>query len=334
MKIKYQNEMIRKQVKENATFFEFIVVSVITSIVMIAASFIMTYVQNQKQPHIPFEELAESKSAYTSIYYGYVIGEPEKLAEGYYGVSLDDYHFILKVSDSYVKNKIIRDIEENGNSKIHGTMVLLNRKEYQNTCQNIAEYYHQNHNPIYATDYGYRYLEVLDGSLLSETTTAHPVGLIFGITGLLLEAMMIHWGGTLNMLKHLRPACGSRRYTVAEIDEQANMPDAVWFPGLGICLAPKIMIGIKKGVTAVEYSDISRIKVTSGMHLKRTSKYGNNGEGTYRTYDTYQIVVKTKRGKRLVFSDYQYGSGTNYDTIFKTCRERNPDVVIKEAKSN
>lgn len=296
---------------------------------MVSASFIMTYTQNKKQPHIPFEELAVSKSAYNSIYYGYVVGEPEKLAEGYYGVRLDDYHFILHVSDSYVQNKINRDIEEKRSSKIHGTIVLLNKEEYINTCKSIADYYNRNNNPVYMTDYGYRYLEVMDGNLLYETTKAHPLGLIFGITGFILEAMMIHWSGTLKMIKYLRPKCGSRRYTDEEIDEQANMPDSVWLKSLGICLAPKIMIGIKKGIAVVEYDDISFIDVTSGKHLVQTSM---NGGGTYEIHDTYQIIVKTKQGKKLKFSDSKLGSGMDYDTIYKTCRERNPDVIIKEIK--
>lgn len=329
MKIKYQNEIIHRQVKENSTFFEFIIVAIIISIAMVSASFIVTYTQNKKQPHIPFDKLAGSKSGYNSIYYGYVIGEPEKLAEGYYGVRLDDYYFILNVSDSYVQNKINREIMEKGSSKIHGTIVLLNKDENSDTCNSMADYYNRNNNPVYMTDYGYRYLEVMDGTLLSETITAHPVGLIFGITGFILEAMMIYWSGTLKMIKYLRPKCGSRRYTAEEIDEQANMPDSVWLKSLGICLAPKIMIGIRKGIAAVEYDDISCINVASGMHLVKT---GNNGGGTYETHNTYQIIVKTKRGKKLKFSDSNLGSGVDYDTIYKTCRERNPDVVINDAK--
>lgn len=329
MKIKYQNEIIRRQVKENSTFFELIIVAIIISIAMVSASFIMTYTQNKKQPHIPFEELAGSKSAYNSIYYGYVVGEPEKLAEGYYGVRMDDYHFILHVSDSYVKYKINSEIEEKKSSKIHGSIMILNKDEHEDTCQKISEFYNKNNNPVYTTDHGYRYLEVMDGTLLSETITAHPLGLIFGITGFILEAMMIFWSGTLKMIKYLRPKCGSRRYTDEEIDEQANMPDSVWLSSLGIFLAPEIMIGIRKGITVVEYGDISLIKVTSSKQLIHT---GNSGGGSYEIDNIYHIIVETKQGKKLKFSDSTLGMGLDYDTVYKTCRECNPDVVIKEIK--
>ena len=106
------------------------------------------------------------------------------------------------------------------------------------------------------------------------------------------------------MIKHLRPACGSIRYTPEEIDEQANMPGAEWLNGCDIYIAPKIVIGTNKGMTAVEYDDIKEIYVRSrwhteanGLSRKRHHKY------RYREYYTYQVIVKTENRKRLILCD-------------------------------
>ena len=78
-------------------------------------------------------------------------------------------------------------------------------------------------------------------------TNEHPLGLVFGITILIVNSLCIHWTGTINVFKHLRPACGSIRYTPAEIDEQANHPESVWYPLAGIYITPNMIIGTQKG---------------------------------------------------------------------------------------
>ena len=155
-----------------------------------------------------------------------------------------------------------------------------------------------------------------------ESYKVHPIGLVFGITIWILVAVMMHFGGTLNLLKALRPACGETRYTPEEIDAQANMEDAVWIGGLGICLAPEIMIGTVKGVTAVKYDEIARIGVRRKLHTMEK-----------RDYYTYRVVVKTINGKRLIFSDTKVSGfrGMDYDLIYKTCLEHDPHIIIEES---
>lgn len=336
MKIKYRNENIRKQVKENLLMFRFTIVFTIISVLLILSSPVVTYIQRKNQYPIPFEKLKSNHFGSFSIYYAELTEMPEKLTNGYYGAKIGDERLILKVGDNYVNNKIGRELEENGSSTIHGTLALVSKEE-TSICREIVSYYgkYSYRREGDPTNYGYRYLECMDGSLLSEAYKAHLVGFIFGITGLFLSVLMIHWSGMLYVFKHFHPACGSVKYTPKEIDEQANMDDAVWLPGMKVYLAPKIMIGMSKGVTAVEYGDVARIKVVKSMHLKNTkSSYGRMDRDSrqymegYKEYYTYQLVVKTKRGKRLVFSDSGYEPVETYKKIYERCRQDNPDVVI------
>ena len=132
----------------------------------------------------------------------------------------------------------------------------------------------------------------------------HPVGLIFGITILIVNSLAIHWTGTLNVFKHLRPACGSVRYTPEEIDEQAELPESVWYPGSRIYITPKIIIGTQKGITAVEYSDIKKAYIRASWHIRRTTPYYVPRFKTkYREYYRYQLVIKTNNHKKLIMNN-------------------------------
>lgn len=92
-------------------------------------------------------------------------------------------------------------------------------------------------------------------------TDEHPVGMVFGITLLVFWAMWESVSRSINAIKHLRPNCGSIRFTHQEIDDQANLPNSKWISSNDVYITPKIVIGLNRGLTAVEYSDIEKIYV-------------------------------------------------------------------------
>ena len=138
-------------------------------------------------------------------------------------------------------------------------------------------------------------------SYMNILTNDHPVGLIFGITILFVNSLFMHWAGTLNVIRHLRPACGSVRYSPEEIDEQANQPESVWYSSTGIYMTPKIIIGTQKGITAVEYTDIKKAYIRSRWHTQRTPPYYVSRIKTrYKDYYKYQLVIKTQNHRKLI----------------------------------
>lgn len=312
MKIKYTNEIIRKQIKENSIFFSGIIVMIIISLLLMISGPIITYIQRRMQTPLP----DEPKNGFV-IYYTELTEMPEALGSGYYSADINGQKLILSF-ENYIYRDIYRQLRNSGRAAIHGTFnYIVNEDEIVAKRKMFESIYF----PRTIEDHGYFYFRLINGSLLWESYKIHPIGLVFGITIWILVALMMHWGGTLNLLKALRPACGKTRYTPEEIDAQANMEDAVWVGGLGICLAPEIMIGTVKGVTAVKYEEIARIGVRRKLHVMEK-----------RDYYTYRVVVRTTNGKRLIFSDTKVigFKGMDYDLIYKTCLEHDPHIIIEE----
>ena len=315
MKIKYTNEIIRKQIKENSIFLSGIIVMIIISLLLVISGPVITYIQRKIQMPLP----DEPKNGF-GIYYAELTEMPEELGSDYFAAEINGQKLILRFG-----NDIYRDINDqlrnDGIAEIHGSFNYITNGKDDDSRNAARKIFRSYYLPRTIEEHGYYYFRCINGSLLWESYKIHPVGLVFGITIWILVAMMMHWGGTLNLLKALRPACGKTRYTPEEIDAQANMDDAVWVGGLGICLAPEIMIGTVKGVTAVKYEEIARIGVRRKLHVMEK-----------RDYYTYRVVVRTTNGKRLIFSDTKVIGfrGMDYDLIYKTCLEHEPHIIIEE----
>ncbi len=155
-------------------------------------------------------------------------------------------------------------------------------------------------------------------------TDEHPLGLVFGITLLILLGLWESGSPTLNVTKHLRPACGSVRYTPEEIDEQANLPESEWIKLYDIYITPKLIIGVNRGVTAVEYDDIDKIYIKRKWHTEGYGMETRSSRKNFfksREYYTYRIMVVTKNNKRLCLSETRNGGKMQdlKDKIRKRC---------------
>ena len=315
MKIKYTNEKIRKQIKENSIFLRGIIVMLIISLLLIISGPVITYIQRKIQTPVP----DEPKNGLV-IYYAELTELPEELGSGYYSAEINGQKIILSFG-SNIYGDIYRQLVDNGKAAIPGTFNYISGSKDDDTRNAARKIFREYYLPRTIEEHGYYYFHLINGSLLWESYKVHPIGLVFGITIWILVAVMVNLGGTLNLIKALRPACGKTRYTPEQIDAQANMDEAVWLGGLGICLAPEIMIGTVKGVTAVKYEEIARIGVRRKLHAMEK-----------RDYYTYRVVVRTTNGKRLIFSDTKVigFKGMDYDLIYKTCLEHDPHIIIEE----
>ena len=320
MKIKYTNENLRKKVRENLMLFRFFIVSIIMSLLLIASSPVVTYVQTEAKYPIPFDKLKPSFSSF-KIFYARLYELPVQMGNtDFYTARIDGHTFALKMNGLYQSVK--RELEENGAAWVHGTMNGLDEDE----MTPFAVLGKQN---VFLKN-GNKYLDCFSGSLYYEMTQAHPIGMVFGITWLIVVACGMSVMGTLNVFKHFHPACGDTKYSVKEIDDQANMPDSVWLYSAGIYLAPKIMIGTQKGMTAVNYSEIKSVSIKASRHVEGyKNRRRTKSHRHYFEFKTYQIIVRTKGGKRLKFSDAK--SLPNMKIIYDKIREHSPDAEIKDS---
>ena len=138
--------------------------------------------------------------------------------------------------------------------------------------------------------------------------------LVFGIVIIYVNSIGIYTFGSLNMFKHIFPACSSKRYRAKEINDLVNHPDTVWNESLQLFVTPKALIGINRGITVIEYDDIVSIKSKRRHHAEHVGSHpytvGNIWISLihalldkYNEWDTFIIIVKTKNHKRTVLSE-------------------------------
>ncbi len=159
------------------------------------------------------------------------------------------------------------------------------------------------------------YPKVSLSSFIHETLENHPVGLIFGITFIIVASVgMLDNTHPMYMLKHIWPACSGKRYSAAEIDKMANDPETIWNNVYKILLTPKTLIGLDRGLTVIDYEDIISIN-SEKKHHEQSSKYGNYT----REWDTYYIVVHTKTNKSLILTEID---NSDIDNLISLINER------------
>ncbi len=148
---------------------------------------------------------------------------------------------------------------------------------------------------------------------------------VFGITGLIVAVLFIYWDQDLNVILSYFPLCGDKRFTRAQVDEQANSAGTECLDCEDILLAPDMLIGVTNGIAAVAYEDIASIQVRQSWH---TERIGPRGSTKYREFFTYKIVVMTNKGKRIAISNSRHSGDVGYALKYKNNREG--DIVYAE----
>lgn len=153
----------------------------------------------------------------------------------------------------------------------------------------------------------------------------------FGGTGLFAAVVFTYCGQDLDVLKSYFPSRGSKRFTRAQVDAQANSDKTVHLKNSGVLLAPDMLIGVSAGVAAIAYEDVVSIQVRQRWHSERI---GPRGSCRYKKYYTYEIVAGTKRGRRVTMSKSLAEAENEAETIYKRCLVFNPEVkLLKFRKS-
>ena len=156
---------------------------------------------------------------------------------------------------------------------------------------------------------------------LNSVRTDHPLGLVFGITIIIVACVGIGELGTLNMIKHIFPACSGRRYSAKEINELANDPETRWINEAGVYATSKALIGFNKGLAVAEYKDIAAVSI-KGKHHSKNMSYTH-----YREWDTYYIIIRTRNHRRFVLTETAYKD--SYESLKPILDERCGKVEYK-----
>ena len=155
--------------------------------------------------------------------------------------------------------------------------------------------------------------------------------LVFGSPLLVMALVWSYYGRDIDVIKSFFPQCGDKRFTRAQVDEQANSKDAVLLNYGDIFLAPDMLIGSSAGVVAVAYEDIASLQVKQTHH---TERIGTRYSGRYAEYFTYKIIVRTKKGKRVAISRSRSDACYAVNTVYEHCLKHNPDVKLLDMKKS
>ena len=150
--------------------------------------------------------------------------------------------------------------------------------------------------------------------------------LVFGITGLIVALLFMHWDMDLEVIRSYRPVCGDRKFTRTQIDEQANSSDTEYMSQAGVFFAPDMLIGTTAGIVAVAYEDIASFKMIETWHTQR-----------YNDYFIYKIILRTVKGKRVTIYREKVNehSALHYmDEIYEHCLKRNPRIKLDNMRKS
>ena len=290
---KYHNEHLRARVKDSVMLLPVIFWMLVAALFLMLLSVRGTWKDLYHGWPIDFDSL----EGYSDIIYTVELEQTPKKLEGSYYIITQDGHPILARG----LGEALYELRHTGHATIRGRVHRVPETSPEISLKAQAYY----------TKYGYYdsekaqkvsmyYLDCETITFFSLMTDEHPLGLIFGITILIVAAIWIHTDGTLYVLRHIRPACGRTRYTPAEIDAQAEDPASIWIEDQGIIIAPDIIIGTQAGMTAVEYKDIAGLSIRTRTHTERVGP--KRRHATYREYKTYDLVARTLSGKKLTLS--------------------------------
>lgn len=155
--------------------------------------------------------------------------------------------------------------------------------------------------------------------------------LVFGVPGMILAIAGIVSDRIFDVIKSYFPQCGDKRFTRAQVDEQANSEQTKYLRNTGVFLAPDMVIGSSAGVVAVAYEDISFIRIKQIWHTERVgSRYSHR----YKDYYTYKVIVRTNKGKTVVISNTNTNPEGDLDVIYPCILKHNPQVQQPEFKKS
>ena len=317
MKNPYQNEHLKAQVQKNMFAARFLIIMELFGFFLCFLSFFNTYNDIYRSTDIHFGDLFGMLD--DSFYTIEITEMPEELYPSFYMVKIGDNALMVTGIDEELEK-----LERKGSIKVRGQLRGYSAEE-EDISQAAWDYYsrygYYADDPMTKGRVAGHCLQRSDASFIKMLCEDHPLGLVFGLTILIVNSMIMSWEGTLYMFRHLHPACGSVRFSPKDLDEQAERPGSEWFEGMGLYFTPEILIGTQRGMAAVRYDDIDKIRIRKRWHInwatapnsariKSGSKYNLElmlwANSDKSEYYSYQMIVKSKNHRRLLMCDAKY----------------------------
>lgn len=328
----YTNEHIRKQILEDCALYRLVIVSFLVSCLLILLSFGRTIKDINTDHKVPFNNY------YWKInddFYSVEITErPQKVYGSYYDLTVGSEHILATGFDF---DKLF---EKGSPVKLRGKIRRVKDSD-ENARKSIKEYYQKTGylEFLKEEEYCFYYINGSMPNVWKELKNNHPLGLVFGLTILVVLIIVNYDDNTLNTAKHIRPACSGRRRSAKEIDDLANHPDTVWLDDIRVFVTPEALIGLNKGLTVVDYKDIKGIRVKTRNHSRRTYRgpRGRVGLGMaiyyaltehHTEWQTYRLIIKTKKHRNILLTETAYKYG--YKQLLPVLSERCVDVTVSE----
>ena len=335
MKNPYKNEHLSARVKDNMVGLRFLIVMELLGIFLCSLSFFNTYRAIYMNNEIRFTDLLGMLD--DTIYTVEITEMPEELYPSFYMVKMGDNALLVTGIDGALEK-----FRQTGRVKVRGQLHAF--KDGEADIKKAAREYYSRHcyymgeTKILNRAAGH-YLKRSDYSFMGILCDDHPLGLVFGLTVLFINGLFMHWQGTLYVIRHLHPACGSVRYTPQEIDEQAERPGSQWHKAAGLYFTPEVLIGTQKGMRAVRYDDIEKIYTRKRTHInwesspkssrirssaKRSAEILIWASSENSEYTAYQLVVECKNHRKLIMCEITYFEQALIDIIREKCGDFDP----------
>lgn len=302
----YTNKQIRKQIVKDCQFFRMAVLLLILGIVLILTSVARTFIDMHTEHRIPFNNYSEEED--NTVYSVEISEMPEKVCSVYYDLTVGDEHVLAAfLNISQIEGQEVP-------VKLRGKIrkISVSKSEIRNT---IKEYYQKNgyFDTLTEKEYAYYYLDCWKIRFSDELLENHPLGVMFGVTIIIVMLIGTHGTHWHYMFKHFRPFCSGRRYHASEVDALANHPDTVWLANAEVFETPCSLIGLNHGVTVVDYVDVFGVDVKKKTHIQK-----------HRVWTTYRVIIKTTGHKGMLLTETADKAG--YRAVVSALEERCTNV--------
>ena len=333
----YTNERIRAQILEDCVLYRFVIVTFLIACFLILLSIGMTIKDIYTDHKVPFNNY------YWNInddFYSVEITErPQKVYGSYYDLTVGSEHILARGFD------LDALFEKGGPVKLRGKIKRI-KKSDENARKSIKEYYQKTGylESLKKEEYCFYYLDGAKPNMWKELKNNHPLGLVFGLTILVVLAIVTDDGHTLHTATPIRPSVSGRRRSAKEIDDLANHPDTIWLNDIKVFVTPEALIGLNKGLTVIDYKDIAGIRVKTRNHSRRTHRgpRGRVGVGMaiyysltehHTEWQTYRLIVKTKKHRNMLLTEtaYKYGYKQLIPVLTARCEgfDIDKDLIVK-----
>ena len=329
---KYTNGRIRDQILNDCVLFRTVIVTFLIGCFLIFLSIGRTINDLNTDHKVPFNHYYWNIT--DDFYAVEVTQKPQKVYGSYYDLTVGNEHILARNFD------LDKVFEKDGPVRLRGKIKRV-RESDEDARKSIKEYYQKTGylGSLKEEEYIFYYLDGTRPDLWKELRNNHPIGLVFGLTILVVLIIVNYDDNTMNTAKHIRPACSGRRRSAKEIDDLANHPDTVWLDDIRVFVTPEALIGLNKGLTVIDYKDIAGLKVKIRNHRRRTHRgpRGRVGVGMaiyysltehHTEWQTYRLIIKTKKHRNMLLTETAYKYG--YKQLLPVLSARCVDADISE----